>query len=433
MIRRISIDGYKSLTRLDVTLRPLALLFGPNAVGKSNFLDAIQLLARMVNAPTLKQAFEPPHRGTPLESFTFGPDGIAGHLQKDRVSFTMEVDVELSDATVAAVDKQIAEMRRGNGGEHATATHIKERLLRYHLEVEILPRSGILRVCDESLTALKADGKVKGSRNPFLEKTKDGRLSLRMEGQGHPIYHDTGLDHTLVSRPLYPPHYPHLIAFRQELAGWFCFYFEPRERMRASNPVKEVRHIGQMGEDLASFLNTLHALEPRQFQAVERAVTALIPRIQGVSVEPNKLGEVELNLIEDGVRMPARLVSEGTLRMLGLLAVGGAKEQPTLVAFEEPENGIHPRRLELIAKFLETKTSSRRTQFIVTTHSPLLPDLLREEALFVCSRTGRTTEIRPFQAEGELFRHAAVQEGLEDSAESGVKVSERILRGDFDT
>lgn len=431
MIRRIFIDGYKSLTQLEVRLRPLSVLFGPNAVGKSNFLDAIQLLSRMVNAPTLKHAFDPPHRGTPLESFTFGPDGIAGHLEKDRVTFTMEVDVEVSDGTVAAVDKQIADMRRGNGGDHTPETHIKERHLRYRLEVEILPRSGILRVCDESLTALKANGEIKGSRNPFLEK-KSGKLSLRMEGQAHPIYHDVGLDHTLVSRPLYPPHYPHLIAFRQELAGWFCFYFEPRERMRASNPVKEVRHIGLMGEELAAFLNTLQALEPRQFKAVERAVTTLIPRIEGVSVEPNKLGEVELNLIEEGTRMPARLVSEGTLRMLGLLAVGGAKEPPTLVAFEEPENGIHPRRLELIAKFLETKTASGRTQFIVTTHSPLLPDLMPDDALFVCARKERKTDIRPFRRDGELFRRTAVNEGLADKAESAVKVSEQILRGDFD-
>lgn len=431
MIRRIFIDGYKSLSGLDVRLRPLSVLFGPNAAGKSNFLDAIQLLSRMVTSPTLKHAFDPPHRGVPLESFTFGEQGIAGHLDHERLGFAMEVDVELSEATVEAVERQIADMRRGHGVEGAKGRHIKEKLLRYRVEVEILPKSGILRVRDESLRALKADGAAKVSRKPFLER-EGGRLTLRMEGQSHPTYHDIGLDHTLVSRPHYPPHYPHLIAFRQELAGWYCFYFEPRERMRAGNPVKEVRHIGLMGEELAAFLNTLKALEPRQFKAVERAVTTLIPRIEGVSVEPNKLGEVELNVIEQGLPMPARLVSEGTLRMLGLLAVGGAKEPPTLVAFEEPENGIHPRRLELIARFLETKTEGGRTQFIVTTHSPILPDLLPDSALFVCRRKGRATFIEPFRAEGELFRQTRIDDGLQDGAERTVKVSEQILRGDFD-
>ena len=45
MMQRISIQGYKSLTGFEVKLRPLSVLFGPNAVGKSNFLDALHLLS----------------------------------------------------------------------------------------------------------------------------------------------------------------------------------------------------------------------------------------------------------------------------------------------------------------------------------------------------------------------------------------------------
>lgn len=432
MIRRLKIEGYKSLASLEVRLRPLTVLFGPNAVGKSNVLDALQLLSRLVNSRTLKEAFEPPYRGTPLESFSFGSEGMAGHLKQESLRFTLEADVELSKSTVATVERQIADMRKGNGGgEVKVGSFIKEPLLRYRLTVEMLPKSGIVRVADESLAALKENGELKASRNPFLEQ-KDGRLSLRLEGQAHPTYHEVGLDHAVVSRPLYPPHYPHLVAFRQELAGWFCFYFEPRERMRAANPVKEVRHIGLMGENLASFLNTLKAVDPAQFRGVEKALHTLIPRVTSIEVEPNNLGEVELRLREDGIPVPARLVSEGTLRMLGLLAVGGAKEPPTMVAFEEPENGIHPRRIQLVAKFLETRSSVGETQFIVTTHSPILPDMLPNEALFVCRRRDGRTVVEPFTEIGPLFRHSTIEQGLEDPGEVGAKVSERILRGDFD-
>lgn len=432
MIRRLKIEGYKSLAGLEVRLRPLTVLFGPNAVGKSNLLDALQLLSRLVNSRTLKEAFEPPYRGTPLESFSFGPEGMAGHLNQETLRFSLEVDVELSNSTVAAVEKQVVEMRKGNGGGEVKAgSFIKERLLRYRVSVEILPKSGMLRVADEFLAALKDNGELKASRNPFLEQ-KDGRISLRLEGQAHPTYHEVGLDHTIVSRPLYPPHYPHIVAFRQELAGWFCFYFEPRERMRAANPVKEVRHIGLMGEELAAFLNTLKSVDPAQFRGVEKALHTLIPRVSHIEVEPNNLGEVELRLREDGIPVPARLVSEGTLRMLGLLAIGGAKEPPTMVAFEEPENGIHPRRIQLVAKFLETRSAIGETQFIVTTHSPILPDLLPNEALFVCRRREGRTVIEPFTEIGPLFRHHTIERGLEDPAEASAKVSEQILRGDFD-
>lgn len=432
MIRRFKIEGYKSLAGLEVRLRPLTVLFGPNAVGKSNLLDALQLLSRLVNSRTVKEAFDGPCRGTPLESFTFGPEGMAGHVKQERLRFSLEADVALSQSTITRVEKQIVDMRKGNGsGEVKAGTFIKERLLRYRLTIEMLPKSGILRVADEFLAALKDNGELKASRNPFLEQ-KDGRLSLRLEGQAHPTYHELGLDHAVVSRPLYPPHYPHLVAFRQELAGWFCFYLEPRERMRAANPVKEVRHIGLMGEELAAFLNTLKAVDPMQFRGVERALHTLIPRVSSIEVEPNNLGEVELRLREDGIPVPARLVSEGTLRMLGLLAVGGAKEAPTLVAFEEPENGIHPRRIQLVAKFLETRASVGETQFVVTTHSPILPDLLPNEALFVCRRVEGRTVVEPFTEIGPLFRHSTIEQQLEDPAEAEAKVSERILRGDFD-
>ena len=77
---------------------------------------------------------------------------------------------------------------------------------------------------------------------------------------------------------------------RQELASWFFFYFEPRERMRAANPVKEVRHIGLMGEELAAFLNTLRALDPPQFKAVEKSLRLVIPSMTGIDVGVNSLG-----------------------------------------------------------------------------------------------------------------------------------------------
>jgi len=38
MLKRIHIKGYKSLVDVEVKLPPLAVLFGPNAAGKSNFL-----------------------------------------------------------------------------------------------------------------------------------------------------------------------------------------------------------------------------------------------------------------------------------------------------------------------------------------------------------------------------------------------------------
>jgi predicted ATPase len=309
---------------------------------------------------------------------------------------------------------------------------VRERYLRYRIEVEILPRSGFLRVSDEYLAALNRSGEPTGSRKPFLERMKNNRLRLRMERQAHPTEYERHLDYSILSMPLYPPHYPHLVAMREELASWFIFYFEPRERMRASTPVKEVNHIGLMGEELASFLNTLRAQNKQQFHAVEKALKFIIPSITGINVGVNNLGEVELSLLEGTTPIPARVLSEGTLRILGLLALEGAKERPSLIGFEEPENGIHPRRIQLIAEFLKTRAEASETQVVVTTHSPLLPDLIPDEHLFVCRKKDGSTKIDPYVPTwGSLGRHKDIDDALGDE-EDTLTVSERMVRGDFD-
>ena len=423
------------MTTSQVSLSQLVVLFGPNAAGKSNLLDALQLLSKLGTSRTVKEAFDPPYRGKPLESFTIGKNGIKGLLEQERLSFSIEADLSLSAAVVETVNRQILEMRRSSveaefksGGK--IPARVRETYLRYRIEIEMLPKSGVLRVADEYLAALNADGQPTGKRRPFIER-QDQKIHLRLEGQAHPTYYDRFLDHSVLSMPHYPPHYPHLAAARRELESWLFFYFEPRERMRAANPVKEVRHIGLMGEELAAFLNTMKVTDAKQFKGVEKALRTLMPNIEGIEVEVSDLGEVELRLKEGGVAIPARVLSEGTLRMLGLLALSGVADTPALVGFEEPENGIHPRRIQLIAELLKTQEVLNQTQHIITTHSPILPDLIDDDSLFAVRRLNRQTRIDPFSSWGSLARRNDISQALSDD-EDGLPVSARILRGDFD-
>ena len=433
MLKRVHVKGYKSLEDVEIRLEPLAVLFGPNAAGKSNALDALQLLSKLATSRTLKEAFDPPYRGKPIESFTMGRGGLRALVRKQRLAFSIEADLSLSEAVVDNVNREIWEMRRPSSDvatEKKQPARVRERDLRYRIEVEMRPRSGVLRVTDEYLAALNAEGKPTGKRRPFIERQEEN-IHLRREGQAHPIYYDRYLDHSILSMPHYPPHYPHLVAARRELESWSFFYFEPRERMRAANPIKETRHIGLMGEELAAFLRTLKARESRQFEAIEKALHMMMPHIDGIDVDVNDLGEVELRLSENGVSIPARVLSEGTLRLLGLLALTGVGVAPSLVGFEEPENGVHPRRIQLIADHLKTRASSGKTQYIVTTHSPTLPDLLPDESLFTVGKSRRRTRIEPFSHWGSLGRPRAIDRAFDDGEEK-LPVSQRILRGDFD-
>ncbi len=68
MLKRLPIRGDKSLRAVGVSFRPLTVLFGPNAAGKSNLVDALQPLSKIATCCRLRDAVAPPSRGTPRQS-----------------------------------------------------------------------------------------------------------------------------------------------------------------------------------------------------------------------------------------------------------------------------------------------------------------------------------------------------------------------------
>jgi len=204
MLKRIHIKGYKSLVDAEVELKPLAVLFGPNAAGKSNFLDALQLLSRITCSRTLKDAFDPPCRGKPLESFTLGEEGLAGLLKKESAAFELEADVELSPHVIESVNRQIEAMKWSkkpnrtaqNASEKVPdleekpaddqKSPVHEHCLRYRIKVEILPKSGLLRVADEYLAALNPKtGEPRGHRQA-TGYTRFGQRQISLLGSQLP-------------------------------------------------------------------------------------------------------------------------------------------------------------------------------------------------------------------------------------------------------
>lgn len=424
MIRRVFVDGYKSLRNVDLKLDRLTVVVGPNAAGKSNLFDALRLLSRIVTRRSLAEAFEE-HRGDPLEAFDFSEGGIQGLLEKPEARFTIEVDVELDREVLERAERGIQQYRQSSESK-GKLRRVTEHLLRYRITVAITPKTGVLRVEDEFLGALKKDGRGElrpdERRAPFLEKVEN-RLRLRMEGQARPTEYEVGLNYAIASQPVYPPHYPHLIAFREEVAQWQFYYFEPR-LMREENPLKETHQLTPFGGDLAAFYYTLKRNQPEQFENIKRTLTTIVPMLEGLDVELTAEGRLRLKVQEHGVEYSAKVISEGTLRLLGLMAILSPTNSATLVGFEEPENGVHPRRLGLIADLL--RNASARKQILVNTHSPLLPDYLKDAYLVQCKKENGRTVFVPLEEAKGLFRHLTVEEALEETP-----ISQRILRGDW--
>jgi predicted ATPase len=76
--------------------------------------------------------------------------------------------------------------------------------------------------------------------------------------------------------------------------------------------------------------------------------------------------------------IPATRLSDGTIRFMAILAQLLSPTPPPLICMEEPELGLHPDAIALLASLLQE--ASTRTQLIVTTHSDILISALTEVA-----------------------------------------------------
>jgi predicted ATPase len=305
--------------------------------------------------------------------------------------------------------------------------------------VAIDPQSGRLSVQDERLEDLTANHKPR-RRNPCLEKMareRDGIISdvlaIRRHGSpSHPYEESVGLPHTVVSNRQFTgaDRYPLFDQLHQEIGSWRILYLDPIKSMRDPQPPRDVNDIGSRGEWLVPYLHRLKHQQPQAFDAVKRVIAMAIPSITGLRTELNEMrGELELSVQMDGLWLPTRVVSEGTLRLLALCAMASNPYQKGLVAFEEPENGIHPRRIEVVTRLLAR--ASRNQQVIVTTHSPQvvveLVRMIREgelEAsnvrLLRCATTAAGSTYQSFDSLGPIFDESDITEGLTTSDDARI-------------
>jgi energy-coupling factor transporter ATP-binding protein EcfA2 len=348
MLKRLKIEGFKSLRKVDVPFSQMTVLFGPNAGGKSNLLEALSVLSRMASNGAYDDASG--HiRGNAIELFSFPPGGLPELLRMDSANFELQALLEIGKKRES-----------------------------YHLRGVIHPKSG-------------------DTRYPRL--SRPSRKCL------------------------------------EDISGWRIYFPDPRS-MRLAGPPADVRGIGIHGEDIASFLYRLRAKEPKCFSSLQRTMNVLVPGVEDVTVDlDERRGTIDIGIRQDGVTFSSRVVSEGTLRVLALCACAVNPWNGSLLGFEEPENGVHPRRIELIAKLLVNLAVMQGRQVVVTTHSPLFCDaVLRESrshqnktSLLNVRRGPEGTEIEPIKDLGALPR-VVIDKGLAEEHEEGI-FQDLVLRG----
>lgn len=404
MLKSLAVRGFKSLIDTGpIEMAPLTVFFGPNAAGKSNLIDAVLLLSRLATARTVADALEGPVRGLPLELFSFPKiNGLSGLLAQPKA--TCQFDAEL-----------------------VTAAGLFDR---YRIEVAISPPSGALSVEDEYLAPLTTTGKLRGK--PVIERHNDTIRIRRKTKPAHPWEEPVGLNHAVISNKRYSgKEYAAIERARSMLSSFRSYYLDPRVAMRQAQTPREVNDIGPLGDNIASFLYRLKAEKPKVFDSVRRTLCTLIPAVDDLVIDlDSRRGAVNIEILQRSTPFSSRIVSEGTLRVLALICVATNPWGGALVAFEEPENGVHPRRIELIAEILGSLAldSSRQQQVILTTHSPIFCTSIRRLAekhpgkvrMYRTIQESDKTQFARFEPMGPLFEDHEISAALTARTEDAI-------------
>ena len=344
-------------------LRDLNVLIGPNGSGKSNLIEAFELLSATPHdfAAAVRDG------GGPAEWLWKGNDA-KGHA---------EIDAVLESTQTG-------------------------RPLRYRLRFTTVQSR--VEILDEAIEEAEPD--------PHRPDVSDVLFYYRFQ-QGHPAIsvrdhkgrpmdrrqlrrEDLLPDQSVLAQRKDPEQYPEVtwtgrrFGSIQTFREWtFGRYVPLRQPQPADLP--EDRLLPD-SRNLALVLNQIqHVGETRLNQMLQQ----FFPRFERLSTKVSG-GTVQFYLHEPGFRapIPATRLSDGTIRFAALLATLLSPSPPPLVCIEEPELGLHPDAVALLADLL--LDASERTQLVVTTHSDALVSALtnQPDAIIACERPGAGTVLR---------------------------------------
>jgi predicted ATPase len=431
MLTRIEISGFKSFDDFAVDLNPFLVIVGPNASGKSNLFDAIRLLSSLAGTDLWMAINE--IRGEPLELFRLGADGLPG----SRMKFAVEVLLEprVKDPWGTVFDITHSRVRYEVEIERRMDERGIERLVVSREEASpILSRKDHWYPIGRKPSAWFKQKYLKYSRQKsWLTTEVSGgvrRFEVRQDGHQGRSRPAEAAQATVLSS-IMSAEFPHLFALREELRSWRFLQLDP-VAMRRSIPMNVPdKQLEPDGSNLAAVLARIQhetSTETRPqggLSDIAIDLAGLITGVVGVSVEkdlPKQELRIDLRL-RDAPPISARIVSDGTLRVLALLTILHDPRRRGLVCFEEPENGIHPGRLSglielirdrLYRPFLEEDSSEEPlSQVLLNSHSPVFLSNLDEHEMMFADMVDvvdperkqrmRKTRIRPIKPGNQMI------------------------------
>jgi predicted ATPase len=206
------------------------------------------------------------------------------------------------------------------------------------------------------------------------------------------------------SKLKFDPH-PSARQIMADLDSYGVYHFHDTSdtaAVKGTGDLEDNRYLRPQAENLAAFLYWMQQKQPSHFANIQDTVRQIAPFFEEFRLAPSKLNEnkIRLEWKEKGsdAYFNASSLSDGTLRFLCLTTLLLQPELPKVVLLDEPELGLHPAAITLLADLLSS--AATRTQVIVATQSVTLVNQFEPDSIWAVDR----------QDGQSVFRHLGQQD-----------------------
>lgn len=423
MLTRLEVDGFKNLRDLAIDFGPLTFVAGANGAGKSNLFDAIEFLSLLSSQSLMEAAQEirstrHDRSGDPrdlfwrdsserLRSMRFAAEMIIPRLVEDDFGRRAEASI-----TFVRYEVRIG-YERASGLEKVGRLVLEHESLRPIKLGEAAKRLGFPHSAKQFRKAALT-GRRAGA--PFISTEKRGDdqvITIHQDGgsRGKPIPASAARAPATVVKTVTDADHPTILAARREMQNWHRLALEPSalrepDRYDALLRAANGHHLDVNGRHLPAALHRMAAWptpagdypDPEETYArVATRLNSLVDvGVRRVILDADEK-EHRITLIledHDGTHLPARSLSDGTLRFLALAVLLETPDWQGVYCMEEPENGMHPASLPAMIDILRDLSvdpeyppgpDNPLRQVIANTHSPALVQLLHPDDLLLAS------------------------------------------------
>lgn len=398
MLTRFEVSGFKNLRDVAVDFGSFTCIAGQNGVGKSNLFDAIQFMSHLASG-TFREAIA-----------AVRPAGGQRATQESVLSEAVLAGRENLRLAAEVLLRPGLRLSTGPGESKPLA----DRYLRYEVELAVDTsyqgaRARPIRLVSESLVSCSRSSRDSlqgaahsGGQDTYIQtlrfKSCDDNDGRGDDAEDYVVLVDQGREAALKKDlAIVPDAYapakgrertvlsaangaiPYAVA--EEMRSWRFMALEPG-LIRAADDKDEEPRLAGSGAHLPALLASQVEEHGNQVYADLRLALTDLLDLRDLRVRPN--GDfLELRAqVGDAPDLPARALSDGTLRMLVLGALAAASQYSGAVFIEEPENGVHPgllhHLLDLLRRMSEARDGAPR-QVIINTHSPYLVQDVMED------------------------------------------------------